>query len=446
MNQVLATEYFEIIFRYLPTNKDLHSCLLVNKHWAACVVSILWETPFKINSRFIPSPKVIQTYLAFIPDEIFLKLGYNERIGLSITRHPLFDYPSFLKELSFDRFLSAAIASNCCKNIIIELFKVLTTRDVRLRRFDIYNYLFNQHHESQYNIAPLVLPYLSEHTSIFNKLTNFNFSYQWPMQKTQLFNVIAENCYYIESLKVSICYEDEGIALATLIRSQRNLKKFSLINSNNYASLPVQALTNQKHSLKSATFKDMHCNPELSETKFFNYAICQLNSNAVDALAQCTKIDKLKFKHCEGLNSSVFLPLASTFSNLTSLEYSYGNCNIYDSTTPIKLLSNLIKKSCNTLERILFDWRSRDYLDITRLVKTIAQHTISLKHLKIPLYTLEQLTLINKSHNQLKKLEIHMNRGINPHSVLFIFANFPLKSPEHSIFLYFDYGKGKRYF
>ncbi|CAG8598758.1 22021_t:CDS:1 [Dentiscutata erythropus] len=387
MDQVLAPEYFGIIFRFLSTNKDFHSCLLVNKHWATCAVPILWEAPFKINDRFTPSPKVIQTYLAFIPNEIFLKLGYNERIGLSITRLPLFDYPSFLKELQFDRFLSAAIASNCCKDIIIELFKMLTVKDVRLRRFDIYNYLFIQHSESQNTMASLVLPHFSEYTSMLSRLTNFNFSYQWPMHKAQLFNIIAENCYNIENLKVSICYEDEGIASAALIHSQRHLKKFSLINSNNYASFPVQAFVNQKHALKSVTFEDMHCNNELSETDFFNYAICHLNSSAIDALAQCTKINKLKFKHCERLNTSAFFPLASAFSNLTSLEYSYGTYNICDNATPIKLLSNLIRMSCNTLERIILDWHSHDYLEITQIVEAIT-YAISLKYLKIPLYTL----------------------------------------------------------
>ncbi|CAG8819498.1 15122_t:CDS:1, partial [Racocetra persica] len=57
MEQIFAPEYFDIIFRFLPTNKDLHSCLLVNKHSATCAVPILWEAPFKIKDKCIPSPK-----------------------------------------------------------------------------------------------------------------------------------------------------------------------------------------------------------------------------------------------------------------------------------------------------------------------------------------------------------------------------------------------------
>ncbi|CAG8727123.1 9783_t:CDS:1, partial [Racocetra fulgida] len=406
MDQKFAPEYFVTIFRFLRL-KDLHSCLLVNKYWAICAVPILWEAPFKINDSFTPSPKVIQTYLVFIPDETFFELGYSKRIGLSIAKPPSFDYPSFLKEFSYDRFLNLAIANNCCKDIIVELLKIFAINDTKLRRFNTYDYLFDQHLECQDQIAPLVLPYFSECNLIFSSLTYLECIYQWPMQKVKLFNAIAQKCHSIKTLKVSVWHEDEGKVLANLISSQKHLKKFFLINSNNFASFPIQALVDQKHSLNSVTFEDMHNNHDLSETKFFNYSICDLNSDAVDVLSQCTNITKIKFKHCEGLNSPLFLPIISTFSNLISLEYSYGTHKIYDATTPIKLLSGLIKKSCNTLKRISLEWHSLDYLDITQLIKAITQRTINLEYLKIPVYTLEQLVLIHQAFNQLKKLEVH---------------------------------------
>ncbi|CAG8814931.1 7730_t:CDS:1, partial [Racocetra fulgida] len=81
-------------------------------------------------------------------------------------------------------------------------------------------------------------------------------------QKGQLFNLISKECHYIEKIKVSVWHEDEGIALADLIRSQKKLKKFSLINSNIFASFPIQALMSQKR-LNSVTFEDMHRNRKL---------------------------------------------------------------------------------------------------------------------------------------------------------------------------------------
>ncbi|CAG8573940.1 14183_t:CDS:1, partial [Cetraspora pellucida] len=440
MDQTFAPEYFDMIFRFLPTYKDLHSCLLVNRHWATCAVPILWEAPFKIKDNYIPSPKVIKTYLAFIPDSTFLKLGYNRRIGLSITRPLFFNYPSFLKELSYDQFLNAAIVNKCCQNIIIELFKIFAMYNVILRKFVIYNNL-NYYPKILNNLGSLVLLHFSECTSIFNRLTYFNCSYHWAVQKTQLFNTIAENCHNIENLKASICYKNEGMALAVLIRSQKRLKKFSLINSNSFASIPVQALVDQKDSLKSVAFEDMHQKKGLIKPIYFNYAACQLNSSAINVLAQCTTINKLKFKHCEGLNSPTIFSLGTAFSNLTYLEYSYGDYNIYDNMAPIQLLSDLIMTSCNTLKNIVLNWYSLFYLDITQLVKIITQHVINLEYLKIPINTLEQLALIHRTHNPLRRLEIRLDRKINPHCALSLLANVPLKSHEHSIQLSFDYNE-----
>ncbi|CAG8728956.1 12706_t:CDS:1, partial [Cetraspora pellucida] len=434
MNQIFALEYFDAIFRFLPTNKDLYSCLLVNKHWATCAVPILWEAPFRIKGTYIPSPKVIKTYLAFIPDNTFLRLKYERRIGLLITGSPCFKYPSFLKELSYDQFLKAAIANNCCKHIILELLRILC---VRLRRFGTYSCL-NHHSKNIYNIGSFILPHFSKYTYKFNGLTYLNCSYKWPRQKTQLFNAIAKNCHNIETLKVSIYYDHEGIALAALICSQKHLKKFSLINSNQFASLPVQALVSQKHSLNCVAFKDMHRDYFLGKGRFFKYSICRLNSNDINVLAQCTKIRKLKFKNCERLNYYVFLPFSTAFSYLTSLEYSYGTYNVHDRATPIMLLSDLIMTSCHTLKSIVLEWYSNNYIDITKLIKIITQYVISLEHLKIPLYTLDQLALIHQKQNQLKRLEIHIYKRISPYHVLFLLANVPLKSLEHSIQLYFD--------
>ncbi|CAG8650177.1 21433_t:CDS:2, partial [Cetraspora pellucida] len=438
MDRMFAPEYFDMIFRFLLTYKDLHSCLLVNRHWATCAVPILWEAPFKIKDNYIPSPKVIKTYLAFIPDSTFLKLGYNRRIGLSITRPLFFNYPSFLKELSYDQFLNAAIANKCCKDIITELFKIFVMHNVILRKLDIYNNL-NYYPGILNNLRSWVLPHFSECTSIFNRLTYFNCSDHWEIQKTQLFNIIAENCHNIENLKASICYKDEGMALAFLIRSQKHLKKFSLINSNKFASFPVLALMDQKHSLKSVTFKDMH--QKRIKTIYFNYSACQLNSSAINLLTQCTNINKLKFKHCEGLNSPAYFSLGTAFSNLTSLEYSYGDYNIYDDMIPVQLLSDLIMTSCNTLKKIVLDWYILFHLDITQLVKMIAQHVVNLEYLKIPLNTLEQLALIHRTYSPLRRLEIHLDKKINLHCALSLLANVPLKSHEHSIQLSFGHNK-----
>src|ERR1043165_5210724 len=58
-----------LVLKLLTTNKDLHSCLLVNKSWANIAVPILWEAPFRNDYSFVPSSNVINTYIAFLPED-----------------------------------------------------------------------------------------------------------------------------------------------------------------------------------------------------------------------------------------------------------------------------------------------------------------------------------------------------------------------------------------
>ncbi|CAG8837043.1 16812_t:CDS:1, partial [Racocetra persica] len=51
MDQIFAPEYFDTIFRFLPTNKDLHSCLLVNKRWLLVPFQFYGKLPSRLMAR-----------------------------------------------------------------------------------------------------------------------------------------------------------------------------------------------------------------------------------------------------------------------------------------------------------------------------------------------------------------------------------------------------------
>ncbi len=94
----------------------------------------------------------------------------------------------------------------------------------------------------------------------------------------------------------------------------------------------------------------------------------------------------------------------------------------------------IIIQSCqDDLEKIHIYWNSSDFLDITELIQAIVQCTINLKHLNIPLYTLEQLLLIHRSCNRLRKLEIHIDKRMDPNNPLYVFATEPHESLEKII-------------
>ncbi|KAF0432451.1 hypothetical protein F8M41_005216 [Gigaspora margarita] len=436
IDQKLSPEYFNIIFRYLPTNRDLYSCSLVNRYWANCAIPILWESPFKINNVYNLFPKVVQIYLAFIQIEKF----HND---FSVNR-PLYDYPSFLKELPFDRFLNSAITNNYPETLIVELFKILSNRSVMLRRFDLC-----QLHLSYDNlITHQVLPQLLNYSSLFKRLSYLNCTYHLDVEeaqqtlKAQIFNALANSCHNIINIKATVWSRDEAIALANLICSQKWLKRVSLVNSNESASFSVQSLQSQAGSLNNLTFKNMHrdlnLNKSLSNRAKFKPTEFKLNDKSIYSLLKCNNITKLKFKHCEGLYN---FPTECnyTFPNLTSLEYIYGNYKIHDVAPPIEILSNIIKMNGKTIENIIFDWHSRNPPDCTQLIKNIAECTINLGHLKTPLYTLEQLALILQTQNHLKNLDIYIGNRINPYCALFLFINMPFNNLKNSIIqLYFD--------
>ncbi|CAG8521839.1 782_t:CDS:1 [Dentiscutata heterogama] len=409
----LVNDCLYLIFKLLITNKDLYSCALVSKSWAAIAIPILWEAPFRNDYGFIPSPDVINVYMAFLPHN-----GHGSK--LSPHRIP-FDYPSYLKELPFDRFCNFVGKRIWFHSTIIKLLKMFTSHGAILRKFEICSTLANQEILNQ---DWIVLPSNPEFSSLFgNNLTYFTCGFQWTSKKVELFNALALNCHNIKNLKVKVFREDEGIALANLICAQKQLNKFSLLNSNNFASIVVQALICHTRSLGSLSFKHMNNGHAFrNAAPFTEYTLCQLNKKAVDVIVQCANVTKLKFIDCEGLNSSQYYPIGFAFSNLTSLTYTFGACKDYDYTTPIKLLSDLIRTSCNTLEMIVFFWSTAEILDISQLIQAIIC-TIRLKVLRIPLYKLEELSLIYQFCDKLENLNINLFKTINPNNALRIFAN-----------------------
>ncbi|CAG8500721.1 20643_t:CDS:1 [Cetraspora pellucida] len=417
----LVDDCLYLILGLLTTNKDLYSCILVDKSWAAIAVPILWEAPFRNDRSFVPSPKVIDVYMAFLPEN-------QQGIKLSPSRIP-FDYPSYLKELPFDRFCNAIGRKDCFRpidqDLVIKLLKMFASHGATLRRFDICSSLANQDILKKDWIA---LPSNPELSSMFgNGLTHFTCGIQWSTKKVNLFNALALNCHNIKNLKVKVQNIDEGIALAKLILAQKQLTKFSLLNSNLAASIVVQALARHTKSLNCLSFKLMITGKGFYNTPpFFNYSSCQLGTNAINAIVQCVNVTKLSFKQCDGLNIPKYDPISTAFPNLTTLIYRFGGHKDHDNATPLNLLSGLVRTSCNTLEMIDFFWSisiDSEIPDMSQLIQAITQCTINLKCLNIPLYTVEQLSLIYQFCDKLENLKINLFKTVNPNNALRIFAN-----------------------
>ena len=87
----LPADCLNEIFEYLE-DKDLHSCLLVNRLWCEVSVQILWTSIQNYN-----------TLIACLPNESKEILYKNEIfISTPTSKSPLFSYVSFINSLSMD--------------------------------------------------------------------------------------------------------------------------------------------------------------------------------------------------------------------------------------------------------------------------------------------------------------------------------------------------------
>lgn len=101
MAQYLPSDILrEILEHFINDVVNLHSFLLVNRLWCSNAVVILWKRPFNITK----SHKIILTYISC--------LDHNEKLRLKTSDLPLpvnpptYNYPSFLRHLSYFPFIS----------------------------------------------------------------------------------------------------------------------------------------------------------------------------------------------------------------------------------------------------------------------------------------------------------------------------------------------------
>lgn len=141
MHPLLIPEILEQVFFFLSTSvdqtydeniRDLFSCALVCRQWCRNAVPIMWEKPFETCYR--KCTKVVSSLVLFLENinsnitkqkgrqkrqqqneyiiHEYLNSEYQQGHVRMISAHtsnssPLFNYPSFVKHLNYDRLYSA---------------------------------------------------------------------------------------------------------------------------------------------------------------------------------------------------------------------------------------------------------------------------------------------------------------------------------------------------
>ncbi|CAG8569768.1 4088_t:CDS:1 [Paraglomus brasilianum] len=418
--------------------KSLRSCMLVNRTWCKLVVSILWRRPF--NYQPMKTGRwLIDMYLRFLSPEQRKYLG----IKLLDKSTPLFDYPSYLRELHYqelyiaifdwekshykseiefekrvDEWSSKTRSHKEIANyfpiskIGVEIAKMFlskcSTFDLLCLGTSRIEYKWNE-----VQAAHVALPTFPGARKALSQLWGFVCSGDY--EKREIFESMSEYCREISVLTADGLFErEEGVheALSTLIQSQRKLEIFILCRCfNTFKVLP--SLDSQQRTLRYLQFTECHfmgADPLL---------VLQNNDNAVRQLEfvdckffacvkprdkiNCRQLETLKFSKCTSINGIVDGFTNCKFPQLSALE-------IADTVCDAAPLYEVLKNAGSSLRELKI-LSVKGIGSGTTLIEHLARHCPNLVvlHLALQHEALNKLCILFRATKNL--VEMVIDRG-----------------------------------
>ncbi|KAF0557794.1 hypothetical protein F8M41_012253 [Gigaspora margarita] len=387
-------ELMEIILNNLNNEiYSLHSCALVNRHWCKMSIPILWQNPFSLSrnplfiSKYFSSldayeksvlkgygitaefPKTLFNYAKFLKvlDTISLEIKVREWISLG-------PYKSNSEKYSYHWYISDVYQHPYMYNIINLLFKLFVESGATLHKLDFYF--------SNYEINSEIFYSLEQNELFFSRLQHlslsgvpcFNFE-----NATKLSRFLAKNATKINALKLGQFYFDYDpelfSALICVIKSQVQLRKFTLISSEKFHDI-ISALECQKNSLQEVTLEYYAYNADFM------------------VLTNCQNLKTLRMKYCEYMN--LLRILNDKVNTLESVDCPIDGSNILLNLE--NLVLNLEKSG--PLSRRL---ESDEILEESLLLKTLLSLCPNITYLSISFIALS--TQLLEIINNLQKLQ-----------------------------------------
>ncbi|CAG8510672.1 18654_t:CDS:2, partial [Acaulospora morrowiae] len=219
----LIPDVLLIIFESFSIH-DLLSALQVNRHWCQVAIPLYWKAPFNYTSE--RSRAALRIY------KLFLEESDVDR------KKPLYDYPSFIKELN-------------CKDLLIsevdEMLPILIKYEARLDTF-IINF------SSPGNDRIYVEWTKSCYKPIFDSLVHIEIS--TPFLKNVVLQNLAENCTQLSHLDINL-YDNrldrfEGLFdyLNQYISAQKHLLNLRLVFKRGDGEKLINVLRSKPKSFK----------------------------------------------------------------------------------------------------------------------------------------------------------------------------------------------------
>ncbi|RIA97909.1 hypothetical protein C1645_813442 [Glomus cerebriforme] len=454
----LSPELLSEIFESLQI-PELFSCVLVNKKWSANAARILWRNPIEfLNLNLITSklPKdksylnIISTMMKGLSFKAKIKLrthGINLN-ELKDESQPMFDYCSFVKEITFDMILNA---TNILFNSLVEksiikdqtchyiVFQEICNLLVNKTSFNIRQYnttkiikpkfILNAYNPKQIGGScnkkgttfplPSQLPQMTQSLSLLEK---FNFNTCIQPRFIQELDDICKNILNI-GIYCGCCDE---YYLAELIKNQMNLQVVYVMSLNNFRLLKIsEAIKDKLEQLLSLTIST----GQIPLSIFCN--------------KKCDKLIELSMHNfCEQLASfdewNNFFHYNTSFKNLERLEI---QCNIRN----FKHIGSLLCK-LSSLRKLELAWSEDDQTCVDELFQNIAKYCSNLIQLEFstPKFT-QSLEIILQSCKKLEYFNLLNNNRLNDLNENFssIARYFPISLKKFGVQFYLNVSKEK---
>ncbi|RIB23718.1 hypothetical protein C2G38_2170374 [Gigaspora rosea] len=257
-------ELMENILNNLKNDPNsLYSCALASRHWCKMSIPILWQNPFSFNNN----PLFISEYFSSLDeDEIYILKEYG--INLKISRK-LFNYAKFLKDLNLFGLIIKAIrwinlnpVEPALVNVVINLLlKLIFESGAVLHKLSLS-------FPDSFEFEPEIFYSIGRNELLFSRLQHLSLSVipEFSIENGSKFlKVLAKNITTINSLDV--IYSDFGPRLfhhviIRIIKSQDQLKRFSLVGEGHELHGIISALGCQKNSLQEVIINNCIYNKE----------------------------------------------------------------------------------------------------------------------------------------------------------------------------------------
>ncbi|CAG8518375.1 7982_t:CDS:1 [Funneliformis caledonium] len=383
---VLNEDVIIQIIKHLQDDKlNLYNCLFICRQWCRLTIPLLWKRPFSEIS-FNKRNRLLRTYITCLNEEEANTLIAHD-LKIDTTVKPLFQYAEFLQEFNDYQIFQTIKSWKKEPELVHLIFKQMCLMFMRhsknLRTFNI-NYNSDL---PDSRIFTKVQPGITNLKSLQFKLGHFHPA-RYP-NFIDLLKRLPTLCFKIEELYFSFGKDIDTSLLVNIIKTQRNLKVFTINKGGKYFGRIIPYL-------------------ELYQANFLNtitFSLIDFTGFSLEGLMRCHNLKSLTMNFCNELT----INHCQEFSNSTfQIEGLKLLDNKWEPNITITLIQIIGENSGESLKDLIID----DFTISTIQVLTDNFHNINYlsMNINLPVIHSHLFYWASKKH-ELKRLEIRTSKS-----------------------------------